>query len=325
MGKTVTAELAVYTPGKTANPHDPSRTPGGSSSGSAAAVAAGMVPLAIGTQTNGSVIRPASYCGVVGFKPTLGMIPRDGILQQAPSLDQVGVFATSIMDAALLSAILMEPNDSGLSRQSFQPVDPGLVKEHAPHRPRLGFCKTPVWMEATELTRKACLDFIDGIGEDVAEIELPETCNMALDCHRTIMLYEMSLNYRRYFVDHHDQLSSILLGMLAEGQQISISAYLDAKGQAAEMSVTVDSILNDFDAVLTPATPSEAPSGLESTGSPVFCTIWSLCGVPALSLPALGGADDLPLGIQLVGAMGADNRLLGAADWLWNATLTTTG
>jgi len=318
MGKTVTAELAVYTPGKTKNPHDLARTPGGSSSGSAAAVAAAMVPLAVGTQTNGSVIRPASYCGVVGFKPTYGTIPRDKVLRQAPSLDQVGVFSRNVIDSALLASVLMNSEEQYGDTLPLPGIDISMVRQVFSSAPDLAFVRTPVWSEASLSTQKSCLEYTRRLSKDITEIELPPICNQAVSCHRTIMLCEMAHNYDNLYTENRAKISPMLLSMLDEGKQISLSQYLDAKNLLIEISGAVDNTLKDFDAVITPATPAEAPEGLSSTGSPIFCTVWSLSGVPAISLPVLSGESGLPLGLQFVSCRGADVRLLRVAKWLEN-------
>lgn len=317
MGKTVTSELAVYTPGKTTNPHDPARTPGGSSSGSAAAVAAGMVPLAIGTQTNGSVIRPASYCGVVGYKPTFGSITCEGILKQAPSLDQVGIFSSNVGDAALLAGVLTAGSNTDnnvLGRGEEKEATSCHQETKQISQLKFAFIKSHVWKEATDRTQQVYRSFIQRMGDSVAEVDLPPLCEHGVKCHRTIMLYEMALNYERFYEDHYELLSKTLLDMLIEGRKISQEAYLDAKEMALDITDAVDGILGSFDGVLTPATPAEAPTGLESTGSPIFCTIWSLCGVPAISLPVLRGEEQMPLGLQIVAARGMDKRLIESAD-----------
>lgn len=316
MGKTVTAELAVYTPGKTRNPHDLTRTPGGSSSGSAAAVAAGMVPLAVGTQTNGSVIRPASYCGVVGFKPTFGMIPRANILRQAPSLDQVGVFSRNVLDSALLASVVIDSTELHGDTLPLAGIDLSLIERDFSGNPVLAFVRSPVWSEASVAARQTYLDYVGRYGRVITEIELPPLCDQAVSCHRTIMLCEMAHNYDKIYTDSRDKISPMLLGMLDEGKQVSLTKYLDAKNLMTEMTGAVDEVLKDFDAVITPAAPDEAPEGLSSTGSPVFCTVWSLSGVPAISLPLLSGHSGMPLGLQLVSSRGTDSRLLRAAYWL---------
>jgi len=316
IGKTVTAELAVYSPGKTTNPHDPLRTPGGSSSGSAAAVAAGMVPLALGTQTNGSVIRPASYCGVVGFKPTYGSLPRAGVLRQSPSLDQIGVFSRNVADSAMLVSVLANRDTICRDTVPWPAIDLSAIHDCTTLRPRIAFAKTPVWSQAHESVQDACRDFCSSLPVEVVELELPEVCNQAVSCHRTIMLAEMYYNYTDIYDNFRGHISTMLLSMLEEGAALGITEYLQAKTVAEEITEAVDCSLQGFDAVLTPATPSEAPVGLQSTGSPVFCTIWSLCGVPAITLPLLKGESGMPLGIQLVGARGTDTQLLRTANWL---------
>jgi Asp-tRNA(Asn)/Glu-tRNA(Gln) amidotransferase A subunit family amidase len=200
MGKTVTTELAVYAPGKTRNPHDPERTPGGSSSGSAAAVAACMVPFAVGTQTNGSIIRPASYCGVVGYKPTHGLISRHGVLQQSQPLDQVGVFARTIEDAALIAEQLMAFDDRDPDmRPRARPNLIKMVAEQPPVPPRLAFVKTPVWDQADEETRRAFVELVEHLGEHVGPFELPEMFNDAVTWHRTIMEADLAKSFEREY------------------------------------------------------------------------------------------------------------------------------
>ena len=324
MGKTVTAELAVYTPGKTTNPHDPFRTPGGSSSGSAAAVAAGMIPLAIGTQTNGSVIRPASFCGVVGFKPTYGSIPRSGILRQAPSLDQVGVFSRTVLDSALLASVLTTGAGYHGDTLPWPRIDIPYITKPFCRPPRIGFIKTPVWSEAADHCQKTILGYVEQVATDAPEIELPNVCSDAISCTRTIMLAEMAHNYNDLYEHHKSQLSAALVEMIKEGRKITTSRYLEAKNLSQDIMTEVGRVLRNFDAVITPATPAEAPVGLESTGSPVFCSIWSLCGVPAVSLPVLNGASGMPMGLQLVSARGNDSTLLRVAHWLETQCISTT-
>ena len=320
MGKTVTAELAVYTPGKTTNPHNPARTPGGSSSGSAAAVASGMVPMAIGTQTNGSVIRPASYCGVVGYKPTFGMIPRAGILRQAPSLDQVGVFTRNVADSALLVSVLTGRQERYSDTLPWPNLDFARLMRKYDSPPRLAYARTPVWSESTSAAQGAFHAYIHDLKADIVELDFPEICDQAITCHRTIMLCEMAHSYKSLYDEHRSKISPMLLSMLDEGREISVSGYLDAKNLSAEIAGSVNHALKDFSAVLTPATPSEAPEGLEATGSPIFSTLWSLCGVPAVSLPLLKGASGMPLGLQIVSARGNDSTLLQVAQWLEDKT-----
>jgi len=320
LGKTVTTELAVYAPGKTRNPHDPECTPGGSSSGSAAAVAAGMVPLAIGTQTNGSVIRPASFCGVYGYKPTYGRISRHFVLQQSRPLDQIGVFARTIEDIALIAEQLMAFDDRDPDTRLR--ARPKLVETQAqepPVPPRLAFVKTPVWDQAETDTKEAFGELVAHLGENVFEVELPEIFNDAVEQHRMIMEADLARSFKREYAHGKDKLSAILREMIERGQQVLAVDYNDAVSRIPVYNRALDKVFEWYDAILTPATTGEAPVGLESTGSPIFCTIWSLCGMPAITLPILQGAHGMPLGVQLAGPRDDDARLLRTARWLVNS------
>ncbi|MEW6671708.1 MAG: amidase [Thermodesulfobacteriota bacterium] len=319
LGKTVTTELAVYSPGKTRNPHDTGRTPGGSSSGSAAAVAAFMVPLAVGTQSNGSIIRPASYCGVYGYKPTHGLISRHGILPQSRPLDQVGVFARSIADAALIAEQVMAFDDRDPDTQSQ--ARPALIKtsdEDPPVEPRLAFVRTPMWNQADKETREAFAKLVAQLGQKTVEVRLPDIFNDAVAQHRTIMEADLARSYEREYTRGKGKLSSTLREMIERGRKVSAVNYNNALGRIPLLNRALDEIFKQYDAILTPATTGEAPLGLESTGSPVFCTIWTLCGTPAISLPILQGSHSMPMGAQLVGSKGDDARLLRTARWLVN-------
>lgn len=317
MGKTVTTELAVYSPGKTRNPHHPEHTPGGSSSGSAAAVAAGMVPLAIGTQTNGSVIRPASYCGVVGFKPTFGRISRRGVLTQSPPLDQVGVFANTIEDVALASEVLMrfDPSDEAM-RPAARPGLIDTASDEPPVAPRLGFVKTPVWDTAEEITRDAFSELVETLGEAVEEVRLTEPFDQVIEWHRVIMEADLAKNFAGEYERGAARLSANLREMIERGQKVLAVDY----NRARDWMLVVRGLLGEAfrwnDALLTPATTGPAPRGLDSTGNPVFCTLWTYLGVPAVSLPLFQTEDGLPFGVQLVGPPGDDARLLRTARWL---------
>ena len=317
LGKTITTELAVYAPGKTRNPHDLERTPGGSSSGSAAAVAAGMVPLAIGTQTNGSVIRPASYCGVYGYKPSYGRISRHRVLQQSRPLDQVGVFARTIEDAALIAQQIMVFDDRDPdTRLRARPALIETVAEDPPFNPRLAFVKTPVWDQADSDTKEAFTELVTHLGEDIDEFKLPDDFNEAISQHRTIMEADLARSFEQEYASGKDKLSSILREMIERGQKVLAVDYNRALSRIPEFNRAFDNVFEWHDAILTPATTGVAPVGLESTGSPIFCTIWTLCGMPAITLPILQGSHGLPLGVQLVGSKGDDARLLRTARWL---------
>ena len=317
LGKTVTTELAVYAPGKTRNPHDPERTPGGSSSGSAAAVAVGMVPLAIGTQTGGSVIRPASYCGVYGYKPSYGRISRHLVLQQSRPLDQVGVFARTVEDAALIAEQIMAFDDRDPDTQMrARPKLVETVAAEPPFNPRLAFVKTPVWDQAETDTKEAVSELVAHLGENVGEVDLSDLFNGAVEQHRTIMEADLARSFEQEYASAKDKLSSILREMIERGQKVLAVDYNRAVSRIPEFNRALDKVFDWHDAILTPATTGEAPVGLESTGSPIFCTIWTLCGMPAITLPILQGSHDLPVGVQLVGSKGDDARLLRTARWL---------
>jgi Asp-tRNA(Asn)/Glu-tRNA(Gln) amidotransferase A subunit family amidase len=316
LGKTVTTELATYAPGKTRNPHDPSRSPGGSSSGSAAAVAAGMVPLAIGTQSNASVIRPAAYCGVFGFKPSFGLISRHGILKCAPSLDTVGVFARSIADVALVVEQLTGHDDNDATTRPRARIPfVRTAAEEPPLPPRLAFVKTPVWERTEAVTREAFAELVSTLGAVCNEVALPATLADAWDWHRTIMEAEMALHLEREYELGRDKLSPSLQQQLARGREVSALAYQHALAKVPRLLEGFDELFDRYDALIAPAAAGTAPP-LASTGDPAFGTLWTLAGMPALAMPLMHGGDGLPLGLQLVGRRDDDARLLRTARWL---------
>jgi Asp-tRNA(Asn)/Glu-tRNA(Gln) amidotransferase A subunit family amidase len=317
LGKTVTTECATYHPGKTRNPHDPEHTPGGSSSGSAAAVAAGMVPLALGSQTNGSVIRPASFCGVYGFKPTHGLVPRTGMMKLSRTLDHVGFFSRTLEDIALLGEALAGYDEGDPDTRLRARIPFGAVlAEEPPLPPLLAFVKGPAWERAEAETREAFAELVGELGDRVVEVELPESAQRALEWHRTIMHAEMAANLDREWEKGRDRLSESLRARLAEGRKVSA---LDYQRALARIPLLLDGFAEIFgrcDAIVTPSAPGTAPKGLASTGDPAFCTLWTLLGTPALNLPLMRGGNGLPLGVQLVGPRLGDARLLRTARWL---------
>lgn len=317
IGKTVTTEFAYYHPGPTRNPHDPERTPGGSSSGSAAAVAAGMVPLAIGSQTNGSVIRPAAFCGVYGCKPTHGTISRHGALLLSQTLDHVGTFARSIADTALILQVLAgyDPDDAD-TRALAAPDFLDMARDEPTLPPRFAFVRTPVWTKAGAETREAFERFVGALDRQAQVIELPDSFAAAWDDHRTIMAVDMAHNLRP-IVERGGEAgaSQALREIVAEGGRTNALRYLEARANAERYAADLAGIFEEFDAVITPATPGVAPKG-EATGSPMFCSLWTMTGLPALTLPLLTGEGRLPLGFQIVGRRGDDARLLRTANWL---------
>lgn len=322
LGKTSTTELATYAPGvtKTRNPHNPEHTPGGSSSGSAAAVAAGHVPAALGTQTNGSVIRPASFCGVWGYKPSFGAISRTGVLRQAPALDQVGVLAATLQDAGLVAQHMMvhDSRDSAM-RPRAAPDLQAAAGELPPVTPLMAFVKTPVWDQAESETQEAFAELSQALGEAVTEIALPESFAHIHTMHKTVMEAEIARNYHRDYERGADQLSDSLRGQIERGREVRAVDYIRSTESIGALAAIADEILNDYDAFLTPAAPGTAPHGLDDTGSAAFCTIWTYLGMPALSIPLMTGSNGLPMGVQLVAARGDDARLFRMANWLVGA------
>jgi Asp-tRNA(Asn)/Glu-tRNA(Gln) amidotransferase A subunit family amidase len=307
MGKTVTTECAFLFPGKTRNPWNPLHTPGGSSSGSAAAVAAGFIPAALGTQTNGSVIRPAAFCGVVGFKPTQGLISIEGALTFSHTLDQPGVFTRSVEDAAFLAASLTGDGAK---------LSPSIRTRSTP--PCLAAVKTPVWEQAEEHAQKNFRETIQTLrkgGARVEEVELPDIFGLAHRAIRTIMAAEAALNLEALYLKQAALLSSTLKDFLSEGRDAGAVVYLQAMKIRINLQDELERFLAKYDAVITPPATGEAPATLEQTGNPAFCSIWSLCGVPAITIPVGFGPRGLPLGLQIVGPRGEDDQVFSAAHW----------
>ena len=316
LGKTVTTEMAVYHPGKTCNPHRTTHTPGGSSSGSAAAVAANMVPLSLGTQTNGSVVRPASFCGVYGLKPTFGLISRRNALTQSPPLDTIGMFARSIEDLALAADVLSvhDDMDAAMWRRS-RGSHHRVAMSEPPLPPVLGFVKTPVWDQATAETQEAFAELAAELGANCEEVELPAPFETIIESHGHIMLADLAKNFGKLDQEFPGKLSERLRGMIEEGRRISAVDYNRAREQQEQLYRLLEGYFDRYGALLTPSAAGPAPEGLSATGSPVFCTIWTFLGTPAVSLPLLE-VDGLPLGMQLVAPRRDDARLLRTARWL---------
>jgi Asp-tRNA(Asn)/Glu-tRNA(Gln) amidotransferase A subunit family amidase len=318
MGKTVTTEFATRTPGKTRNPHDPAHTPGGSSSGSAAAVAAGMIPLALGNQTGGSTIRPGSYCGVWALKPTHGLISRHGMFRLSRSLDHVGLFARTAEDLGLLLEELAghderDPDTHPRGRAPYR----AIALEEPPIAPRFGFFRSGRWSRVAEDAQAAFGELVEHLGGQVEEVELTVGADELAERHRVVMDAEVALNLRREWETGRDRLSPALRARIESGRAGGALEYLEARAAASALDAIFTELFEQrYDAILTPAAEGTAPAGLESTGEPTFCTLWTLLGLPAVSVPLLQGANGLPLGVQLVGPRHGDGRLLRTARWL---------
>jgi Asp-tRNA(Asn)/Glu-tRNA(Gln) amidotransferase A subunit family amidase len=313
MGKTVTTELATFTPGKTHNPRNLEHTPGGSSSGSAAAVAAGMVPGALGTQTVGSVIRPAAFCGVYGYKPTFGLIPRPGVLTQAHSLDTVGVMGRSVEDVALqVDALQGYDERDAASLASSRPQLLKTATEDWPLEPLFAFVKTHAWKDADAATHEAFGELVEHLGGRVEEVIIDETTARGYAANRLVQKVEMAVHFRSLMEQAPELLSDSLKQQIEEGRRIPGVDYLAAIHAREELYATIQDILQHHGTILTPAALGPAPKGLAATGNPVFCGFWTYLGVPAVTLPLLE-IDGLPMGVQLIGARRDDGRLLRTA------------
>ncbi|WBU52049.1 amidase [Paracoccus sp. SCSIO 75233] len=317
IGKTVTTEMAFLQPSESRNPHDVSRSPGGSSSGSAVAVAAGQVPLAVGTQTGGSVIRPASYCGIIGFKPSFGLIGRSGVLTQSPFLDTVGGFARSLEDAALLVEAMAghDPQDTA-SLPIPVPRLLGAAGDAPPLAPLLAVMTLP---GATPVMEDALAELTDELGDRAARVDPPPGLAEADQIRRRINLAEMAKCYYPFERKGRDKLSDHLRTALDEGKDILARDYLSALDWRQVLNAGLEELLTRCDAILCPAATGPAPPLSEATtGSAAMNGPWTLCGVPALSLPLLHDENGLPMGVQLIGRRGEDARLMRVANWLSN-------
>ena len=304
LGKTVTTEFANRYPGPTLHPHNADHTPGGSSSGSAAAVADFQVPLALGTQTGGSVIRPAAFCGVIGYKPSFGEFSRIGVKMQCHNLDTLGIICRSLEDVALLRGALLAQEPHKVDRRSGAP--------------RIGFCRTPAWEHAdrdTHALLEHTVALVGRAGATVREVTL--TPADIVDHHRRIFEFEAARNYAYEYEVHREKLSPALRdGLLAPGRALPLAAYIEAIETAEAFRRNLDEVFGEFDVLLAPSAVGEAPKGLGSTGDPRFNAIWTLAWTPCLTLPVGNGRSGLPLGIQLVGQRFHDEALLDAAAWV---------
>jgi Asp-tRNA(Asn)/Glu-tRNA(Gln) amidotransferase A subunit family amidase len=321
-GKTVTTEFATMTPAATRNPHNPEHTPGGSSSGSAAAVAAGVVPVALGSQTNGSVIRPASYCGVYAFKPSMGELPRSGMLEQSTSLDQIGLFARCIEDLALVGEIMSGDDGEDAASQGKSPRQwLSVATSKPPLDPKFCFVRTPWWDRMEPEAQEACNAFVELMDGVVEVVELPSVIEQTIKWHATVNDAEMLHSYYYEFHNRADALSPQLRKRLEAAQGISAVDYLLARERIPHVACAFDEIFDRYDAILTPAALGAAPKGLETTGDPIMQTVWTFAGLPVVGMPLLTAAGDMPLGVQAIGQAQRDGRLLRSCNWLVNTFL----
>jgi Asp-tRNA(Asn)/Glu-tRNA(Gln) amidotransferase A subunit family amidase len=319
MGKTVTTEFAYRTPGKTRNPWNPLHTPGGSSSGSAAAVAAGFVPAAIGTQTLGSVIRPAAFCGVVGFKPSYGAISRTGIHPFSATLDTVGVFTRSVADAAWFGACLMgaDARDEATSiaaapKMLRVPLEPLTTP------PRLAIVKTSKWPLASEAQRNLFVTNtmkLQEAGARAREVSLPRMFEGAWDNVMTILCRDAARSFASIESRHRIRLSPVLVDVIDRGRAISLDEYDRARGRREEYRRWLDGLFSQYDGIITLPASGEAPEGLGNTGDATFASLWTQAGMPAVTIPAGRGPRGLPLGLQIVGRYREDEQSLRVAAW----------
>jgi amidase len=307
LGKTTTTEFAAIHPGKTVNPHDPARTPGGSSSGSAAAVADGMVWGALGTQTAGSVIRPASFCGVVGYKPTFGTISRAGMKPLSEFTDTIGVFARSVAAAGWLVATAGD-------RPELSRLGPLAAN------PRIGLCRTPYWEQAEAAAREAlstAAERLRAAGAVLSDVVLPAPCDGLAEAGMAILIREARQGLAHELLNARDLVSEELRELLARDDPGNPAPYDAARRLVVECRGLVeDAVFSRYDAILTLSAPGEAPVGLALTGSPVFNHLWTLLHLPCVNVPGLSGPSGMPIGVQLVGARGGDAALLSIAEWL---------
>lgn len=303
-GKTVTTELAYFAPGKTRNPHNPAHTPGGSSSGSAAAVAAGMLPLAYGTQTGGSVIRPAAFCGVVGYKASRGALPLQGVKTFCHTLDSLGVFATEVADVHLVRAALLGAPDD------LPPVDTP---------PRIAIARTPEWQAADPAMQaavEAAATSFESAGARLTDVALGPAFDTLLAAQKTVMAFEAAQNYCFEYERHGNALHSHSRQLIEQGRALPYADYAAALEARERGRQALAGVFSEVDVLLHPAAPGEAPHGLESTGDALFNRVWTLLGVPCVNLPGHRGPNGLPLGVQAIGPVDGDETLLRICQWL---------
>ena len=316
MGKTATSELAFLGPPKTTNPHDYSRTPGGSSSGSAASVASYMAPLSIGSQTGGSVIRPASYCGVVGYKPTYGLISRNGVLRTSQTLDHIGMFGRNVEDVALLAKALIKKDNQDLASIHYSSENILAETKKGPlFEPKFIFYKTNHWKMIEKKSREAFEYFIKSF-KNIEVFDTPSYFKDIHKYHQVIHETDLANNFSIYYKKFKSKLSKYMQDAISRGNKYSAKEYAEAIDFRKQSYESYKEVFEDYHGVLMPSSPGVAPKGLKSTGTAEFNKVWSYLGTPCISLPLLEGENKLPLGVQLIGDKYDDHRFLGVARWL---------
>ena len=307
VGKTVTTEFATFHPGPTCNPHNPKHTPGGSSSGSAAAVADWMVPLGFASQTAGSIVRPAAFCGVVGYKPTYGTINRVGVKMISDTLDTIGVLARSVPDAALFVGALSDRREL-------------LIEQAQADPPRVGMCRTYEWDRAGPETHAVFDDAalrLGKAGASVRDVTLPKSFAGLVDAQIVVMVYEVAKSLSHEWLSHREHLSREMIAMIEAGLAVTTERYDDARALARSSRAALGDVFDGIDIIIAPSTVGEAPEGIHATGDPLFNRMWTLLHVPCVHLPVGRGPRGLPVGITVAGPLGADRATLLAADWIY--------
>ena len=308
VGKTVTTEFAYWSPGKTRNPRNPDHTPGGSSSGSAAAVADNMLPLAFGSQTAASVIRPAAFCGVFGYKVTRGGIDPRGLNPLSPTLDSPGFFTRALGDIPLVRSVLVGDDP-----------DPDPRPDDSP--PRVGLVRTVHWDEADPATQEvveSAANRLSDAGVEVSEPEMPDGFQHLAEAQNTIMAFEIARGFAWEYVNHRDKLSDIFCGIVETGLSTLYDNYVAAIVLANRCRANFPALYEDVDVLIAPSTIGEAPAGIDATGNPLFSRMWTLMHLPSVHLPTGSGPNGLPVGVQVMGRLHADNQMIVDSQWMWD-------
>jgi len=326
LGKTATSEFGGAEPGPARNPHNPGHTSGGSAGGSAAAVAEGVAPLALSSQTNGSVIRAASFCGVYGFKPSMGLLPRTGVFEQSPSLDQLGLFARCVQDLALASEIMSGDDGEDRAALALPPRQLASVcASEPPVEPKFCFVRTPWWDLVDAEAREAYEAFVELMRGVVVAADLPALVEQAVQWHEKVAEAEFAFAMQREYRNHPAQLSDGLRQRVERGMQIPVLDYLAARDRMPHAACAFDAYFEHYDAILSPAAMGGAPGGFASTGNSNLQNVWSFGGLPTLSMPLLHLSSGLPLGVQAAGPLHNDGRFLRAMRWLVNEFVNRSG